>query len=160
MQEMQVPSLGWKIPWRRKWPPTQYSCRENPMDRRACWATVSSWGRKRVGHDLATELQNSNKRCGNWGTEKLNNLLKVTQLVIIGTSFQTLAQKAQIISSLYWTVLPILYECFLWFKEMNAQSLWGLRKKLFLSITKCWFHIYSMTGHHIRYGDYCGKQRR
>ena len=71
------------------------------MDRRDCWATVSSWGRKRVGHDLATELQNSNKRCGNWGTEKLNNLLKGTQLVIIGTSFQTLAQKAQIISSLY-----------------------------------------------------------
>ena len=71
------------------------------MDRRAWWATVSSWGHKRVRHDLATELKNSNKRCENWGTEKLNNLLKVTQLVIIGTSFQTLAQKAQIISSLY-----------------------------------------------------------
>ena len=71
------------------------------MDRRAWWATVSSWGHKRVRHDLATKLKNSNKRCENWGTEKLNNLLKVTQLVIIGTSFQTLAQKAQIISSLY-----------------------------------------------------------
>ena len=29
-----------KIPWRRAWPPTQYSCLENPMDRGAWWATV------------------------------------------------------------------------------------------------------------------------
>ena len=28
------------IPWRRKWLPLQYSCLENPMDRRAWWATV------------------------------------------------------------------------------------------------------------------------
>ena len=25
-----------KIPWRRAWQPTQYSCLENPMDRGAC----------------------------------------------------------------------------------------------------------------------------
>ena len=29
-----------KIPWRRKWQPTQHSCLENPMDRGAWWATV------------------------------------------------------------------------------------------------------------------------
>ena len=29
-----------KIPWRRKWQPTQYPCLENPMDRRAWKATV------------------------------------------------------------------------------------------------------------------------
>ena len=29
-----------KIPWRRKWQPTQYSCLENPMDRGAWRATV------------------------------------------------------------------------------------------------------------------------
>ena len=29
-----------KIPWRRAWPPLQYSCLENPVDRRAWWATV------------------------------------------------------------------------------------------------------------------------
>ena len=36
-----------KIPWRRKWQPTQYSCLGNPMDRGAWWATV---------HGVAKEL--------------------------------------------------------------------------------------------------------
>ena len=34
-----IPESG-RSPWRRKWQPTQYSCLENPMDRRAWWATV------------------------------------------------------------------------------------------------------------------------
>ena len=29
-----------KIPWRRAWQPTQYSCLENPMDREVWWDTV------------------------------------------------------------------------------------------------------------------------
>ena len=29
-----------KIPWNRKWQPTQYSCLGNPMDRRVWWAIV------------------------------------------------------------------------------------------------------------------------
>ena len=29
-----------KIPWRRKWQPTQYSCLENLIDRGVWWATV------------------------------------------------------------------------------------------------------------------------
>ena len=29
-----------KIPWRKAWKPTQYSCLENPMDREAWWATA------------------------------------------------------------------------------------------------------------------------
>ena len=29
-----------KIPWKRKWKPTLYSCLGNPMARRAWWATV------------------------------------------------------------------------------------------------------------------------
>ena len=29
-----------KIPWRREWQPTHYSCLENPMDRGTWWATV------------------------------------------------------------------------------------------------------------------------
>ena len=29
-----------KIPWRRAWQPTQYSCLDNLMDRGAWWATV------------------------------------------------------------------------------------------------------------------------
>ena len=33
------PGVG-KIPWRRKWQPTQYSCLGNPMDRGTWWATV------------------------------------------------------------------------------------------------------------------------
>ena len=42
-------------PWVRKIPgegngnPLQYSCLENPMDRRAWWATVHAWGRKESG---------------------------------------------------------------------------------------------------------------
>ena len=41
------PSVG-KIPWRRKWQPLQCSCRENPTDRGAWWATVH--GVERAGH--------------------------------------------------------------------------------------------------------------
>ena len=41
-----------KVPWRRNWQLTQYSCLGNPMDRQA-----SLWGRKRVAHDLATKQQ-------------------------------------------------------------------------------------------------------
>ena len=37
---MQVWSLGWKIPWRRKWQPLQYCCLENSTDRGAWWTTV------------------------------------------------------------------------------------------------------------------------
>ena len=39
-----------KIPWRRKWLPTQYSCLENPMDRGA-WQAIQSIGSQRLGHD-------------------------------------------------------------------------------------------------------------
>ena len=37
-----------KIPWRREWPPTQYSCLENSMDRETWWL-------QRMGHNQATE---------------------------------------------------------------------------------------------------------
>ena len=40
MQETQVQSLVRKIPWRRKWQPTQYSYLENSMGREPWWATV------------------------------------------------------------------------------------------------------------------------
>ena len=46
VQESQVPSLGQedpqvgKIPWRREWQPTPYSCLENSMDRGAWRAIV------------------------------------------------------------------------------------------------------------------------
>ena len=40
MWETWVPSLGQKIPWRRKWYPPQYSCLGNPVDRGAWPATV------------------------------------------------------------------------------------------------------------------------
>ena len=32
MQETQLRSLGWKIPWRRKWQPLQYFCLEDPRE--------------------------------------------------------------------------------------------------------------------------------
>ena len=34
-----IPESG-KIPWRRAWQPTQYSCWENPMDRGVLWAVA------------------------------------------------------------------------------------------------------------------------
>ena len=37
--------------------PLQYSCLENPMDRGSWQATYSSWGHKRVRHDLVTKQQ-------------------------------------------------------------------------------------------------------
>ena len=46
-------------PWIGRYPgggngnPLQYSCRENPMDRGACWATVH--GVTRVSHNLVTK---------------------------------------------------------------------------------------------------------
>ena len=44
------PVLGREDPWRRKWPPIQYSCLENPMDRGAWGATFHGvyipWGHK------------------------------------------------------------------------------------------------------------------
>ena len=42
-----------KIPWKRAWQPTQYSCLENPIDRGVWWATVQ--GSQRVGHDRVTK---------------------------------------------------------------------------------------------------------
>ena len=46
---MQAASLGQEGPWRRAWHPLQYSCLENPTERRAWWATIhgiaKSWTR-------------------------------------------------------------------------------------------------------------------
>ena len=39
------PWIG-KIPWSRKWQPTQYSCLENSMGRGTWWATHSPWSCK------------------------------------------------------------------------------------------------------------------
>ena len=45
-----------KIPWRRKWQSTQYSCLGNPIDRGPRKATVHA-GHKRVRPDLAPKQQ-------------------------------------------------------------------------------------------------------
>ena len=42
-----------KIPWRRKWQPTAFTCLVNPMDRGTWQATVH--GVPRVGHNLAKQ---------------------------------------------------------------------------------------------------------
>ena len=45
MQETQVCSVGWAVPWRREGYPLHYSCLENPMDRGAWRATAwCDWG--------------------------------------------------------------------------------------------------------------------
>ena len=58
MQEAQVqffPGLG-RSPGGGHGYPLQYSCLENPMDRGA-WAGGRRWGRKRLGHNLATKRE-------------------------------------------------------------------------------------------------------
>ena len=51
MQETWVRFLGWQDPLREgNGNPLQYSCLENPMDKRAWWATVH--GIASVRHDL------------------------------------------------------------------------------------------------------------
>ena len=52
MQYSRLPEIG-KIPWGRKWQPTQCSCLESPMDRGARWAAVHEV--TRVAYNLATK---------------------------------------------------------------------------------------------------------
>ena len=47
-QEMQVRFWVRKIPWRRAWQPTLYSCPENPMDRGAWWVKIHSVSKSRT----------------------------------------------------------------------------------------------------------------
>ena len=49
MQETQVRSLGWKIPWTRKWQPTPVFLPGELHGQRS-FAGYSPWG-ERVGHD-------------------------------------------------------------------------------------------------------------
>jgi len=52
-------SLGWKIPWRRKWQPTLIFL-PGKFHRQRHLADYSSWGHKRFKYDLATKQQQSN----------------------------------------------------------------------------------------------------
>ena len=56
MQEMQVRSLVGKIPWRRKWQPSPVFLPGKSHGQRSL-ADYGPWGRKEVGHDLATKQQ-------------------------------------------------------------------------------------------------------
>ena len=53
---MQVQSLGHKIPWRRRWQPTPVFLLGKSYGQRSL-VGYSPWGRKRVGHDIATNEQ-------------------------------------------------------------------------------------------------------
>ena len=54
MQETQVPSLSQEDPLEKGMTdyPLQYSCLENSMDRRACWATVHGVAKSWMGLSL------------------------------------------------------------------------------------------------------------
>ena len=58
--------------WVRRYPgegngsPLQYSCWENPMDKRSL-VGCSPWGRKRVTHNLVTKQQQQKSNCSNSG---------------------------------------------------------------------------------------------
>ena len=66
-QEMQVWSLDWKIPWRRKWQPLQYSCLGNPMDRRAWRLQFMGWQKSLI--QLSSETTRTN-----FVLEKVSNI--------------------------------------------------------------------------------------
>ena len=55
MQETWVWSLGWKIPWRRKWQLTSVLLPGKFHGQRIL-VGYSPWGHRRVGHDLVTKL--------------------------------------------------------------------------------------------------------
>ena len=54
MWETRVWSLVWKIPWTRKWQPTSVLLPGKSHGQRSL-GSYSSWGCKRVGHELATK---------------------------------------------------------------------------------------------------------
>ena len=56
MQEMQVQSLGWEDPQRKKWQPTPVFLPGKSQGQRSL-VGYSSWGHQRVGHNLATKQE-------------------------------------------------------------------------------------------------------
>ena len=56
MQEMQVQSLGWEDPQRKKWQPTPIFLPGKSHGQRSLVGYIP-WGYKRVGHDLVTKQQ-------------------------------------------------------------------------------------------------------
>ena len=58
-QETQVWSLGWKIPWKKKWQPTPVFLPESPMDRGAWWATVQRVTELDTPKQLSTQNEQS-----------------------------------------------------------------------------------------------------
>ena len=52
MWETWVQSLGWEVPWRRKWQPTPVHLPRKSHG----WRSLVSTGSQRVGHDWATSL--------------------------------------------------------------------------------------------------------
>ena len=57
-QEAWIQPLGREDPWRRKWQSTPVFLPGKSHGQRSL-AGYSPWGRKRVGHDLATKQQQS-----------------------------------------------------------------------------------------------------
>ena len=55
-----IPGSG-RTPGEGNGNPLQYSCLGNPMDSGAWQATYSPWSLKRIGHDLASKQQQTNK---------------------------------------------------------------------------------------------------
>ena len=49
----------WKIPWRKKSTPTQYSCLGNTMDTGALWATVHGFAKKTLRLSIHSDSDNS-----------------------------------------------------------------------------------------------------
>ena len=72
MQETWVPPLVGKIPWKRKWQSTPVFL-PRKFHRQRSLVGYSTWGCRRVRHDLATKQQhqNSNK---NFYTDKFENI--------------------------------------------------------------------------------------
>ena len=58
---MQVRSLGWEVPWKRKWQPTPVFLPGKSQGQKSL-TNNSQLGHKRVRHDLATESKDRTER--------------------------------------------------------------------------------------------------
>ena len=96
MQEMQVPSLGWKDPGGGNGNPLQCSCLGNPMDREARWATVHPVTKE---SDTTGQVNNNDKKAqrdispekiyrGKWTHERCLTPLAIRETQIKTTAIQ------------------------------------------------------------------------
>ena len=92
MQENQVQSLGWGVPWSREWLPTPVFL---PVESHGHWRLVGSnpWG-YRVGHDWMTNIFEYDLKYTSSVEDASHNLYNAWSIAICVTSFSFLSKLA------------------------------------------------------------------